>query len=83
MAKSDFFIDNPIQIQNPILTLDCQSQSNTPNWIATRIEQFSNPIQQYPGVVTICDNLIVTLYLHVFWQVVTSDMSWRDDSVTR
>jgi len=38
-----------IQIQNPILTLDCQSQSNPPNWIAIRIEQSSNPIQQYPG----------------------------------
>ncbi len=37
-----------IQIQNPILTLDCQSQSNPLNWIAIRIEQSSNPIQQYP-----------------------------------
>jgi len=38
-----------IQIQNPILPLDCQSQSNPPNWIAIRIEQSSNPIQQYPA----------------------------------
>jgi len=30
------------------LPLDCQSQSNPPNWIAIRIEQSSNPIQQYP-----------------------------------
>jgi hypothetical protein len=30
------------------LILDCQSQSNPPNWIAIRIEQSSNPIQQYP-----------------------------------
>ncbi len=37
-----------IQIQNPILTLDCQSQSNPLNWIAIRIEQSNNPIQQYP-----------------------------------
>jgi len=29
--------------------LDCQSQSNPPNWIAIRIEQSSNPIQQYPA----------------------------------
>jgi len=33
-----------IQIQNPILTLDCQSQSNPPNWIAIRIEQSSNTL---------------------------------------
>ena len=38
-----------IQIQNPILNMDCQSQSNPPNWFAFRIEQSSNPIQQYPG----------------------------------
>jgi hypothetical protein len=31
------------------LILDCQSQSNPPNWIAIRIEQSSNPIQQYPA----------------------------------
>jgi len=31
-----------IQIQNQILTLDGQSQSNSPNWIAIRIEQSSN-----------------------------------------
>jgi len=31
-----------IQIQNPILILDCQSQSNPPNWIAIQIE-ISNP----------------------------------------
>jgi len=31
------------------LTLDCQSQSNPPNWIAILIEQSSNPIQQYPA----------------------------------
>jgi hypothetical protein len=31
------------------LILDCQSQFNPPNWIAIRIEQSSNPIQQYPG----------------------------------
>jgi hypothetical protein len=37
-----------IQIQNPIFTLDCQSQSNSLNRIAIRIEQSSNPIQQYP-----------------------------------
>jgi len=37
-----------IQIQNPILTLGCQSQSNPPNQIAIRIEQSSNPIQKYP-----------------------------------
>ncbi len=37
-----------IQIQNPILILDCQSQSNPPNWIAIQIEQSNNPIQQYP-----------------------------------
>jgi hypothetical protein len=30
------------------LILDCQSQSNPPNWIAIRIEQSNNPIQQYP-----------------------------------
>ena len=29
---------SPIQIKNPILTLDCQSQSNPSNWIAIRIE---------------------------------------------
>ncbi len=40
------WIDNPIQ--NPILNLDCQSQSNPLNWIAIRIEQSINPIQQYP-----------------------------------
>jgi len=39
-----------IQIQNPILTLDCQSQSNPPNWIAILIEQSSNPIQQFPAL---------------------------------
>ncbi len=38
-----------IEIQNLILTLDCQSQSNPQNWIAIRIEQSSNPIKQYPG----------------------------------
>jgi len=31
-----------IQIQNPILILYCQLQSNPPNWIAIRIEQSSN-----------------------------------------
>ncbi len=31
------------------LTLDCQSQSNPINWIAIRIEQSSNQIQQYPA----------------------------------
>jgi len=36
------------QIQNPILNMDCQSQSNPPNLVAIRIEQSSNPIQQYP-----------------------------------
>ncbi len=38
-------------IDNPILTLDCQSQSNPLNWIAIRVEQSSNPIQQYPGLI--------------------------------
>jgi len=33
--------------------LDCQSQSNPPNWIAIQIEQSSNPIQQYPAHVRI------------------------------
>ncbi len=47
MKKTGF----KIQIQNPILYMymDCQSQSNPPNWIAIRIEQSSNLIQQYPG----------------------------------
>jgi hypothetical protein len=43
--KCKNWIDNP----NPILISDCQSQSNPPNWIAIRIEQSSNPIQQYPA----------------------------------
>ncbi len=34
------WIDNP----NPNLILDCQSQSNPPNWIAIRIEQSSNTL---------------------------------------
>jgi len=38
-----------IQIKNPILNVDCQSQSNPLNWIAIQIEQASNPIQQYSG----------------------------------
>jgi len=48
MKKTGF----KIQIQNPILYMymDCQSQSNPPNWIAIRIEQSSNLIQQYPGL---------------------------------
>jgi len=37
-----------IAIQNPILNMDRQSQSNPTNWITIRIEQFFNPIQQYP-----------------------------------
>ncbi len=47
-SKSNTKICLKIQIQNPILILDCQSQSNQPNWIAIWIEQSSNPIQQYP-----------------------------------
>jgi len=35
-----------IQIQNLILTLDCQSQSNQPNWIPIQIEQ-SSKIQKF------------------------------------
>ena len=31
-----------IEIENPISSLDCQSQSNPPSWIAIRIEQSSN-----------------------------------------
>ncbi len=44
-------------IDNPILTLDCQSQSNPPNWIAIQIEQSRNPIQQFPEV----DNIVLKL----------------------
>jgi len=39
------WIDNPIQ--NMILALDCQSQSNPANLIAIWIEKSSNPIQQF------------------------------------
>jgi len=47
---------NWIEIQNwnPILTLDFQSHSNQPNWVAIRIEQSSNPIQLYPGNIFVC-----------------------------
>ncbi len=37
-----------IQIQNLISNMDCRSKSNPLNWIAIRIEQFSNIIQHYP-----------------------------------
>jgi hypothetical protein len=36
--------------------LDCQSQSNPLNRIAIRIEQSSNPIQQYPAYSNISDD---------------------------
>ncbi len=45
-----FFFDwflIPRLLLNPILTLDCQSQSNPLNRIAIQIERSSNPIQQY------------------------------------
>jgi len=58
-----------IQIQNPILSLDCQSQSNPPNWIAIRIAQSSNPIQQYPG----CDQLQFSVKLAEFLAKVAND----------
>jgi len=47
----------PIKIQNPILTLDCQSHSNPLNWIAIRIEQSSDPIQQYPGNIIVSSSI--------------------------
>jgi len=37
-----------IQIQNPILAKDCQSQSNPPNWIAIWIEKSSNTLWTTP-----------------------------------
>jgi hypothetical protein len=38
-----------IQIQNPILTWECQSQFNQPNWISIQIEQF-NPTIPWPYI---------------------------------
>ncbi len=40
MKKTEF----TIQIQNRILKMDCQPQSNSPNWIPIRIEQSSNSL---------------------------------------
>jgi len=33
-----------IEIQNPILSLDCQSQSNPPKWVTILIEQSSKTL---------------------------------------
>jgi hypothetical protein len=48
-----------VEAENPnpnlILTLDRQSHPNPLNWIAIRIEQSNNPIQQYPDTDYVVD----------------------------
>ncbi len=58
-----------IQIQNQILTLDCKSQSNPPNWIAIRIEQ-SNPAIPFISLslsISTFFSLSLTLFLPLFY----------------
>ncbi len=84
-----------IQIQNPILILDCQSQSNPPNWIAIRIEQSSNPIQQYPAsmysIYETWPNVMKLLYLKRrkgfiscnHWHIVNTVQCWKAIIISR
>ena len=41
----DWKAETGLTIQNPILTLDCQSQFNPLNWIAIQIKQYSNTLR--------------------------------------